>query len=245
MKNIFILIATLFFVMPVFGQPNDLSSRFSVHKSKISVSTVSNDLIWLQIDGNKFTDKESDDGSVVQDIRTGYHNIKVYLVKKNRNSRGRINPRNMQLVYESNLYVKRQFHIDIIVNRFGKAFLDERQMNADYFANIDFERWDNDKENYNQQMNSWEFNQFLGVIRNESFDNTRLTIAKQTVNVNYFSTDQVKELVKLFPFDNSKLDIAKYSYKNTLDKNNYFKLNDAFAFSSSKEKLARYIQAYR
>jgi len=152
----------------------------------------------------------------------------------------------MQLVYENNLYIKPQYHIDISINRFGRAFMDEKKMNQAYYAayNEDEQDWGGN-DNDMQPMNSRSFEQFKTTLRNESFDNTKLAVARQTIAANYLSAAQVKEVVQLFGFENSKLDIAKYSYKYTIDKNNYFLLNDAFAFSSSKEDLARYIQAYK
>ena len=62
---------------------------------------------------------------------------------------------------------------------------------------------------------------------------------------NYFTTVQVKEIVQLFSFENSKLDIAKHAYKNTIDKGNYFTVADCFTFSNNKDELMRYIREYR
>ena len=47
----------------------------------------------------------------------------------------------------------------------------------------------------------------------------------------------------LFTFENNRLEIAKYAYGKTVDKGNYFVVNDAFTFNS-KEKLNEYIREY-
>ena len=214
---------------------------------KLSISTVTNDPVKVLVDGNNYNSREDQDEMTVNDIRPGYHSIKVYRQKKYRNNNGWKSNRNMQMIYEGNIYVKPQYHVDVVINRFGKAFIDERQMSAGYFDDNEDNGhggWGNNDNNM-QPMNSRVFEQFKQVIRNDSFDNTKLVVAKQTISTNYFSSAQVKEIVELFSFENSKLDIAKYSYKYTVDKNNYFLLNDAFAYSSSKEELARFIQAYR
>jgi hypothetical protein len=62
---------------------------------------------------------------------------------------------------------------------------------------------------------------------------------------NYFTSQQVKELLQLFTFENNKLDLAKYAYRKTMDRRNYYIVNDVFAFSNSKDELARYIRDYR
>ena len=247
MNKFFTLIAVLSVTFSLFAQPEETSRKANSYQGKLSVSTISNYPVKVLIDGNNYNGISNDDGLMINDIRAGYHSIKVYRQKKSKYVNDRWEKKNMQLIYEGNIYVKPRYHVDVTINRFGKAFIDERLMNDRYDDGGDDREnggWDNN-DNYNQQMSSRSFDQFKQVIRNESFDNTRLTLAKQTISSNYFSAAQVKEIVGLFSFENSKLDIAKYSYKYTLDKNNYFLLNDAFSYSSSKEELARYIQGYR
>ena len=52
-------------------------------------------------------------------------------------------------------------------------------------------------------------------------------------------------MVLLFTFENNRLDIAKYAYGKTVDKGNYFMLNDAFTFNNNKEALKEYIRQYQ
>jgi hypothetical protein len=47
--------------------------------------------------------------------------------------------------------------------------------------------------------------------------------------------------MKLFSFESSRLEFAKFAYKYTWDINNYFLLNDAFDFESSIDELNKYI----
>jgi hypothetical protein len=49
----------------------------------------------------------------------------------------------------------------------------------------------------------------------------------------------------LFTFENNRLEVAKYAYRKTADKQNYYQLNDALTFSSTKEELARFIRESR
>ena len=100
-----------------------------------------------------------------------------------------------------------------------------------------------DDDNYNRAMSSAEFNQAKETIRKEWFENTRLTTAKQVIDKNYFTSQQVKELMLLFSFENNRLEIAKYAYRNTVDKRNYDAVNDAFTINS-KEKLDQYIREF-
>ncbi len=100
-------------------------------------------------------------------------------------------------------------------------------------------------DNYNRSMNDRDFIQAKENLRKEWFENTRLTKAKQVINENYFTSQQVKELLLLFTFEVNRLDAAKYAYGKTVDKENYYVVNDAFTFTTNKEKLEEYIREYK
>ena len=79
------------------------------------------------------------------------------------------------------------------------------------------------------------------TIAGKDLENTKLDIAKQIVGSNCVTAEQVRGIMKLFTFENSKLDFAKFAYAHTYDKGNYFKVNDAFQFDSSASDLSNYI----
>lgn len=79
-------------------------------------------------------------------------------------------------------------------------------------------------------------------ISSKSFEDTKLTTAKQVAGSNCLSSNQVKEIMSLFSFEDSKLTFAKFAYNRVVDKNNYFMVNDAFTFSSSVDELNDFIQ---
>jgi hypothetical protein len=49
-------------------------------------------------------------------------------------------------------------------------------------------------------------------------------------------------MVKLFSFDDSRLEIAKYAWDYTIDRDNYYQVADVFTFSSSKESLMKFLE---
>lgn len=136
---------------------------------------------------------------------------------------------------------------DNFINRFGKAFVDEQMINGGYYEDDDDWGVDNNGQYYDRSskraMDNNTFQQLKQSIANESFENTKLKVAKQFVSTNYFNAAQVKELLGLFSFEDSKLDLAKYAYDYTVDKGSYFVVNDAFSYSSSKESLMDYIRS--
>lgn len=79
------------------------------------------------------------------------------------------------------------------------------------------------------------------TISSKSFEDSKLSIAKQIINSNCLFSKQVKEIMVLFNFEDTRLDLAKYAYGYTYDIGNYYSVNDAFQFESSIDELNNYI----
>jgi hypothetical protein len=78
------------------------------------------------------------------------------------------------------------------------------------------------------------------TIQKTSFDETKLKTAKSIVSNNCLYASQIAEICRLFGFEESKLDFAKFAYQYCYDQKNYFKINDVFSFDSSKEELSSF-----
>jgi len=82
-------------------------------------------------------------------------------------------------------------------------------------------------------------------IRKQNFNSTRITIARQIIQAKgCFTSRQVLDLVKLFDFEDSRLEIAKFAFAYTMDKENYYVVNDGFSFESSKTELSKFIAGH-
>ena len=93
------------------------------------------------------------------------------------------------------------------------------------------------------QVNASEFTDIKNRINKENFNNTKINLAKQIISSKKcFTTGQVTQLVKLFRYSDSQMVIAKFAYDYTTDKNNYYKVGDAFSFTTDKDELMRYIK---
>jgi hypothetical protein len=79
-------------------------------------------------------------------------------------------------------------------------------------------------------------------IKKQSFADTKMKTAQQVLRSNCMSTTQIVEVMKLFSFEESKLEFAKAAYKKCVDKEQYFVVNDAFTFSSSVDELTEFIE---
>jgi hypothetical protein len=79
-----------------------------------------------------------------------------------------------------------------------------------------------------------------GSISKSTFEDTKLKTAKSIVSNNCLYADQIESICRLFTFEASKLDFAKFAYKYCYDKKNYFKINDVFEFDSSRDELSAF-----
>lgn len=240
-----------------------LSSLFSFSLlaydgSRLSVSTFSSNTdLKIEIDGRKVA--MQDNSITLSNIAEGQHSIKIYKERRksgfgngygngNGNSNGNGFGRRQEVIYSGTVFVKRGFHTDIVVNRFGKVFIDERRMERrDAFEYEDDDYVDDGGWNngYSNVMNARDFDQVKASLRKEWFDNTRIISARFIIENNNFTTAQVKEMIQLFTFDDKKLEVAKLAYRKTVDKQNYYQVNESFTFNGSKEELARFIRESR
>lgn len=90
-------------------------------------------------------------------------------------------------------------------------------------------------------MNDASFSDLQKSIEAKSFEDVKLKIAKQGISSNCVNAAQVRKLMDLFSFEENKLELTKFAYDFTTDKNNYFKVNDGFSFESTVDELNDYI----
>lgn len=93
-------------------------------------------------------------------------------------------------------------------------------------------------------MSEGDFESAKKSIASKGFDESKLTIAKQIIGSNCLLCSQIKELMLLMSFEQTRLDLAKFAWSHNLDRGNYYKLNDAFSFESSINELNEYTQSH-
>lgn len=235
MKTIFtLLLATVF------------TSAFAFDEGRITITTAIKKDVQVYVDGRLY--QEKDNMVVLNSVQPGNHTIKIYKKKQKKNGNNRYDKRSSrnELVYSSTVYVRPSYHVDIMVNRFGKALVDEKAM-SDRDGRWDDDDWDNDDWNEDHRndrhaITDHEFDQLLERIRNQWFG--RMGNAKDAINEHYFRTSQVRQILQLFSSESDKLELAKLSYKNVIDRHNFRQLYDLFTYQSQTE-LDRYVKSVR
>jgi hypothetical protein len=93
-----------------------------------------------------------------------------------------------------------------------------------------------------RSMDAASFGKAKQTIESKGFDDTRLSTAKQVAKANCLTTEQIVVIMKVFGFDETRLEFAKYAYDYCFDKNNYYTVSEGFTFDSSTEELNQYIE---
>jgi hypothetical protein len=91
-------------------------------------------------------------------------------------------------------------------------------------------------------MNGSEFSNMKGSVESKTFEESKMTMAKQMLKDRCMTVDQVKGFMGLFTFEDTKLDFAKFAYDHTYDIGNYYQVNDAFTFEASIDELNQYLE---
>jgi len=79
--------------------------------------------------------------------------------------------------------------------------------------------------------------EFSNRIKTLSFDDKKLSLAKDFASSHCFTAIQVMETMQLFDFEETRLDFAKFAYSRCFDPNNYLFVEDILEFEASKIEL--------
>lgn len=99
--------------------------------------------------------------------------------------------------------------------------------------------------NHVAPSNSFNFRDFIYTLKNQRFESDRLSVARQALYSNYMDTYQIKEVLSIMEYEDSRLEFAKDAYQKCVDKQNYYRVNDMFQYSSSVHALEEFIFARR
>jgi hypothetical protein len=92
-------------------------------------------------------------------------------------------------------------------------------------------------------MSGTDFDDAVSSIKSKSFEDSKLTTAKQICKGSCMTAEQIRDINKIFSFEETRLDFAKYAYDYVYDSSKYYKVNDSFTFESSIEDLNEYLES--
>jgi len=97
----------------------------------------------------------------------------------------------------------------------------------------------------NRPMSTADFDAFYKRFKSEAFDDNKTELAKVAlINVS-LTSQQVKELIACYSFEDKALGFAKWAFRTTFDKENYYTVADNFRFPSNKQALLDFISSQK
>jgi len=181
---------------------------------------------------------------MISGLEPTYHHVKVY----QQSFQGSVGSfgYNRDVLFNGPVLLKPRTNLTIAVDECGAITMNETTRRKREFGDT----WNGGRNyypfsngTYSRAMNDFEFDRVLWAISKENFETNRMTSAQQVISANYFTTAQLKQLLRLFNFESNKLQLAELGYDKVVDQSNYYSLSDQFSFNSSRDELARCMHA--
>ena len=92
-------------------------------------------------------------------------------------------------------------------------------------------------------MSAVDFKDAQESIKSKSFEDSKLTIAKQISKNSCLTSEQIRDIMKVFSFEETKLDFAKYAFDYVFNPGNFYKVNEAFTFEMTIDELNEFLES--
>ena len=193
--------------------------------SAVTITVNGNRSLQLFIDGKDYdlineVAKNRQSTITINNLETGQHTLLFLRTNKNVNSSERIT---------TTFHLRYGFDMRIRLNGNGSMEL------------IETKKIDMDESHV--PMNSTSFNNLYRNVGNQRSTNGRRTVIYNAFNTanNYFTTNQVSQLLRLVNAENFRLELAKLSYPVITDRNNVNQLYSLLNSQASRNELEEYV----
>lgn len=225
--KIWTIISLLFFLISEKGKASDLylsmwnNSGFSVEINHRHYSVSSHDL-------------------VIRDLHRGTHHIVVYqnvYRSYHRHGNGYAYGHRKHIVYSGIIDIPRESTVTAQVSR--------RNL-LNIISIVPHHRYHKETRYHHAPaaMGPARFREMKKRLMYMRFESDRLDYVERKLELNFFTSRQVYEIVSLFDFEAKKVKVAKMAYHKTVDPHNFDLVYDAFIFSTSIDEVERYIYRY-
>lgn len=94
-------------------------------------------------------------------------------------------------------------------------------------------------------MSNSDFSADMNSLKAKSFEDSKLTMAKQMTRSQCLTASQIAQVMRAFSFEDTRLEYAKFAYAYCFDTENYYRVNDAFEFELTIDELNEHLEAQR
>ena len=97
---------------------------------------------------------------------------------------------------------------------------------------------------YHPVINQQDFNRLVRRLEKTRFDGDRLFIIREELRYVSLYSEDVNYIMSFLTYESSRLDVAKFTYRRIVDKENIYLVYDGFRFNSTARELDRYLYRY-
>jgi hypothetical protein len=169
-------------------------------------------------------------------VSTGSHKIDVYRMDGTSVTYpdGSINrPASGELVYSKNFQTRNNFDMNITVRENVLVSFTETRFNTSA----------NGIPSSNSPMSTMNFARLLQSVKAQKYQSQKIRLITNAfaVKANYFTSNQVKQLLLLVNSENSRFDLAKRSYKKVTDPTEFITVYDVLNSEAKRDALDNYV----
>lgn len=174
-----------------------------------------------------------------QNISAGQHHITV--------SRRVGRHGHQRIVYRGSIYIPRNRHVIAKITKHNRlVVLEKRYIESErsYHNNRDYRQNNPRYDRPTRRYNMVNIPAVVSSMNRATFGSDKLIIAKQALRNSNIDAAGVERIMRQFSFDDARLEFATFAYGYCVDPENYYRVNNAFTFSSSIRKLEAHINSY-
>lgn len=90
-------------------------------------------------------------------------------------------------------------------------------------------------------MQSQEVTSLIQVVQQRPSEASKLSIAKEALTQSSIQTEDLKRLLRSLDFEASRVDLAKFAYVHVADRQNWYRVYQAFDYDASTQEVQRAI----
>ena len=226
----------IFFTLSSYAQQN-------VKSGSLQITAVNNEPIYSEITGPQYFKENVQGNIILSNLLPGEYHVKIYSLAKN-------GIRNLIANQIISLNSGKRTIASIMRNHvsYSTVFDDNSQsICVNTHSNVGQNNpppfsHNQPLNHHGQQMNEKDFNKLYKTVEEAFPDKNKLNAISAAADYSMFSTYQIRQIMKLFSFDEGKLQCAKTMAFKTSDKHNLYSLAEEFSFSATKEKYFNFIK---
>ncbi|HEY9177884.1 MAG TPA: DUF4476 domain-containing protein, partial [Flavipsychrobacter sp.] len=202
-------------------------------RSVLEIRTTDHEPIVVSVDGRHY-DRHGRT-ITIGNLPKGWHDLRVYEYLEYKRGGGRA-----KLLYTGRIRIDAGTVTNCVVDRqTGRMRIRTMDMEDAY---LDYDQPDNEIHSSNILTDD-DLTDLKARVDDRITDTEKLKLMKSVLAERTYYSVQVRRMMDWLTFEGSKLDFAKWSYDKALDKQDYWKLEDAFTFTNSKDEFNNYISS--